>query len=420
MDAEDQARLVPLESAATVAAAAAAPPGTDLRRFYAFQVVNDFSFTASIWIIFLQGRGFSLAEIGLAESFFHLAPVTLEIPSGSFADVLGRKWSMMVGALLIAVSTALIFIADSLWVLLPAMYLNGAAYAFRSGAQQAFLFDSLAPGPGADRFTSLLGRLNALSYLAIAGTSALGGVLAERDFALPFGLAVGFALGAAWLAAGLREPERPRAERHGMGRTIVEALRIVRGDRRLLATLAFVAALWTVSTLVHLYGQAVLAERGLEPSRIGLVFGVTLFATAIGAALAGRLTPWRSFRFWTIAATLVVAGSGLLMGGGPLLFAVGGLIVTELFAGAFEPMVAQRVNDAIASAQRATIISVEGFLFSVTMIWAFPLFGWAAERWGWLPAYAGAAGVVLVLLALYLISGGMRSPAPRAVAADGG
>ncbi len=104
MDAEEQARHVPVESAATLAAAAAAPPGTDLRRFYAFQVINDFSFTASIWIIFLQGRGFSLAEIGLAESFFHLAPVTLELPSGSIADLLGRKWSMAMSALLIAVS----------------------------------------------------------------------------------------------------------------------------------------------------------------------------------------------------------------------------------------------------------------------------------------------------------------------------
>src|SRR5688500_15617283 len=118
MDAEEQARHVPAESAATLAAAAAAPPGTDLRRFYAFQVVNEFNFTAGIWIIFLQQRGFSLAEIGLAESFFHLAPVTLELPSGSLADVLGRKWSLTLGALLVAGSTALMFVADSMWVLL--------------------------------------------------------------------------------------------------------------------------------------------------------------------------------------------------------------------------------------------------------------------------------------------------------------
>ncbi len=411
MDAEEQARHVPAESAATIAAAAAAPPGTDLRRFYAFQAINDFSFTAGIWIIFLQSRGFSLAEIGLAESAFHLAPITLELPSGSFADVLGRKWSMAAGALLMAGSTALIFVADSLWLLLPALYLNGAAYAFRSGSQQAFLFDSLDE-PAGTRFTSLLGRLNSVSYVAIAATTAIGASLAERDYALPFGLAAGAGLAAAFLAASLREPQRPPA-RQGMRGTIAEALRIVRGDRQLLVLIVFAATLWTVSALVHLYAQAVLAERGLAPSQIGFVLGATLFTTAIGAWLSGRLASLRTFRFWTVAATGVIAGSGLLMGGAPILVALLGLIVAELFAGAFEPMIARRVNMAITSAQRATVLSVEGFLYSVTMIWAFPLFGWTAERYGWLPAYGVAGGVVAALLGVFLVLGGGRPMGPE-------
>ena len=408
MDAEEQARHVPAESAATLAAIAAAPPGADLRRFYAFQIINDFSFTAGIWIIFLQSRGFSLAEIGLAESAFHLAPVTLELPSGSFADILGRKWSMTVGALLIAGSTALMFVADSLWLLLPAMYLNGAAYAFRSGAQQAYLFDSLGGEPTGNRFTTLLGRLNAVAYVAIAATTAIGASLAERDYALPFGLAIGAGLAAAFLAAGLQEPARPREGRRGMGGTIVDALRIVRGNRQLLALITFAAALWTVSALIHLYAQAVLSERGLAPSQIGIVLSATLFTTAIGAWLAGRLTRLRPFRFWTVAATGAIAGSGLLLAGASLPFAVLGLVVAELFAGAFEPMTAQRVNDAITSRERATVLSVESFLYSVTMIWAFPLFGWTAERYGWLHAYGIAAGIVAALLVVFLLLGGSR------------
>ncbi len=413
MDAEQQARQVPAESAATLAAAAAAPPGANLRRFYAFQVVNDFSFTASIWIIFLQQRGFSLAEIGLAESFFHLAPVTLELPSGSLADTFGRKWSMVISALLIAVSTALMFVADSLWMLLPAMYLNGAAFAFRSGAQQAFLFDSLDTRSSGSRFTSLLGKLNAVAYLAIAATSALGATLAERDYALPFGLAVGFALAAVWLAAGLKEPPRPEASKRGMGGTIAEALRIVRGNRQLLALIVYAASLWTISALVYLYAQAVLSERGLSTSFIGVVLAATTLITAAGAWLAGRLAGARPFRFWVVAATGAIAGSGLLLAGAPLELAILGLLVAELFAGAFEPMIAQRVNDAITSAQRATVLSVESFLYSVTMIWAFPLFGVTAERWGWLPAYGVAAAAIAVLLVVYLIVG---KPAARRTA----
>ena len=45
VDAEQQIRQVPTESAATLAAAAA-PPGVDLRRFYVFQIVNEFNFVS--------------------------------------------------------------------------------------------------------------------------------------------------------------------------------------------------------------------------------------------------------------------------------------------------------------------------------------------------------------------------------------
>jgi hypothetical protein len=101
------------------------------------------------------------------------------------------------------------------------------------------------------------------------------------------------------------------------------------------------------------------------------------------------------------------------MGGAPIPVAILGLIVAELFAGAFEPMTAQRVNVAITSAQRATVLSVEGFLYSVTMIWAFPLFGWTAERYGWLPAYGIAGGLMVLLLGVFLALGGGRPMGPE-------
>jgi hypothetical protein len=98
-------------------------------------------------------------------------------------------------------------------------------------------------------------------------------------------------------------------------------------------------------------------------------------------------------------------GDGPAPGGAPILVVLLGLSVGELFAGAFEPMIAHRVNTAITSAQRATVLSVEGFLYSVTMIWAFPLFGGTAERYGWLPVDGVAGGVVVALLGVFVMLG---------------
>ncbi len=383
-------------------ASAAAGPASGLGRFYAYQIVAELYFTGGIWILYLQHRGFSLPEIGLAESVFHLAPVTLEMASGSIADVLGRKWSLVAGCLMATASAALMLRADSLAWLLPAMYLGGASYAFRSGATQAFLYDNLAATDGASRYAGLWGRLLSVSYLVIAATTWLGGFLADRSFALPYLLTIVAGLVAAALAAGLREPERERPAHRSLVRTVREALGIVRGNRALASLLAFGAGLATLLTLVGLYAQAVLSEQGLPPSQIGLIIGSTLLCTALGSWFSGRIGARIGFVRAIVAATIATFGAALGLGSGVLVLTVGLYLLAELVTGVFEPLLSERLNRGLPPAQRATILSIEGFMFSITMIWAFPLFGAAAGRFGWLPAYAGAGLVVLLLLAAWL------------------
>ena len=383
------------------------PPGSvpSLRRYYAYQFVSNVELTGGVWILYLQHRGLSLAEIGLAEACFHLAPITLELPSGSMADVLGRKWSLAAGALLVATSAALMLAVRSVWLALPAMFLAGASFAFRSGAQQAYLYDALAERQTTDRFSRVFGRLLSVSYLVIAAATWLGAVLADLDFAWPYALMIGVGLAGAWLAAGLREPARERPAHRSLVRTVAEALRIVRGRPGLATLLLFTATLWTLLTLIGLYAQAVLAELGLSTSRIGLVIGATLVCTAIGSWFAHRLTARGGFPAWTVGATAAIVGGGLGLGSGALALGVAAYLVAEFAAGLYEPLLAARVNAELAAPQRATILSVQGFLFSITMVWAFPLTGWVAQRAGWLAAYAGAGGVVLALLVAWLAQG---------------
>ena len=400
MDAEEQVRHVPAESAATIAAAAAAPPGTDLRRFYVFQTINDFSFTAGIWIIFLQSRGFSLAEIGLAESAFHLAPITLELPSGSFADVLGRKWSMTAGALLIAGSTALMFVADSLWLLLPALYLNGAAYAFRSGAQQAFLFDSLGDEPTGARFTHLwagsmrwpISRSRRRRRSERRSRSET--THCHSDWPSVRGWPPRF-----W--PRVSRSRRGVGRSPGMGGTI-EALRIVRGEAPDPDRLRRHA-------LDRFRARASLRTGGACRTRSGAIADrVCSWRDPVHdrarAWLSGRMASLRPFRFWTVAPPEPSRGRACSWGR-PISRCGAGTDRRRALCRSLraDDRAAREHGHHLRAAGDGSL--GRGFLYSVTMIWAFPLFGWTAERYGWLPAY-GVAGGVVALLGVFLVLGG--------------
>ncbi len=107
---------------------------------------------------------------------------------------------------------------------------------------------------------------------------------------------------------------------------------------------------------------------------------------------------------------MVLVAGGLGLGSEILALGIGLYFAAELAAGIYEPILMNRINAGATAAQRATIISVNGLLFSLTMIWAFPLGGWVAQRWSWLAMYSGAAAVVLLVLAVWLIVSARERP----------
>ncbi len=382
-------------------------PGHGIRRFYAFKLITEIQFTGGIWILYLKSQGLSLAEIGLSESAFHLAPVLLELPSGSFADLVGRRWSLAIGSFLIALSSLLLFFADTLPMAMLALFLNGASYSFRSGADQAYLFDSL--GDRQSSFGNILGKLMGASYILGAATIWLGASLSEISYSWPIGLTVASGLAGIWLAVGLAEnrqqteEQEDSANHRSVREHAREAVAALRARPDVVAVLLFSGGFWATATITFLYLQAAFSERGLSNGEIGLVLAGGLILTALGATVVGRVE--HRVRFSRQLSVLAVL-TGLGIAGtayGAIGIAIFAYLVANLTSGLLEPLMFAWFNRQLPSAQRATLISVESWLFSLTMIVAFPVAGWAAERQGWNQVYLICGLVMIGLTALLFI-----------------
>ncbi len=374
-----------------------------LNRFFAFQTLAEFSFTSGIWILYLRHRGFSLAEIGIAEAGFHLAPVLLEIPSGSFADLVGRRWSLAIGSLLVALSSILLWNAQSLPIAVLALFVSGANYSFRSGADQAYLYDALAIDEQGG-FARLFGRLLSAGYLIGGGAALLGAVLSEWSYAWPIGLNAATGLLGVALALGLPEAPRSRAhqDRRSFRRHIADVRLLLRAQPVVARMLMITALFWTTLTIAGLYTQAAFAERGLSNGQIGLVSGLTWVTTAAGTALGGRIggSFARQWPWLVIATGIGVALTGL----DAIAIAVVAFLAWQLVSGVIETRFSAWYHVRLPSAQRATVISIEGWLFSCLMIALFPAGGWFAGRFGWPALYlaCGVAGAATALAGFML------------------
>ena len=116
----------------------------------------------------LQEGHFSLWEIGVAESVFHMVSLTFEVPSGMAADLLGRRKTLVAGGVCMVLSNLLMAFAPDLFFICLAMALSALANDMFSGTASALTYDSLKQCGRTDDYLRVSANCSQLSMLATA------------------------------------------------------------------------------------------------------------------------------------------------------------------------------------------------------------------------------------------------------------
>ena len=82
-----------------------------LRRYYAVSLVYALAggFLAGVYPIFLRSRGLNQLEINSVLAVYFMVTFLTDVPTGAFADALGRRLSFVVGCVLRCAAFALYF-----------------------------------------------------------------------------------------------------------------------------------------------------------------------------------------------------------------------------------------------------------------------------------------------------------------------
>ncbi|MEU8044203.1 MFS transporter [Micromonospora echinofusca] len=132
-----------------------------------------------VMILLMQERGLSLSQIGLVVTAQGLIVLALELPTGGFADALGRKPVLVVAWVTCVISLVVFVVADSFWIFFLSWGLQGVYRALDSGPLESWYVDAtLAADPEAE-YERGLGYAGTVIGVAIgAGALLSGGLVA--------------------------------------------------------------------------------------------------------------------------------------------------------------------------------------------------------------------------------------------------
>lgn len=381
-----------------------------LRCIYTSDFFSGLRITDAVWVALLAARGFSLWEIGLAESVFHVVSLLCEVPSGMAADLLGRKKTLVSGGVCMVLQSLLMAFASDLFTICFAMGLNALAMTMFSGTSTALLYDSLKQEGCEEKYIQVSANGSQISMLA----NAVGSMASILNRFL--GYAGFYLLNAAFEGASalanmlLAEPivteSQASREKHALReqfrQLVRDSLHVLRTCPMAVKLIASSALISVPSYLTKMFLQQRLVELGWPTELLFLPLLLGGLACVAGTEI-GRRVRCRSMRRLYTACALLCGVGTLLVGAAP---AWGGILGMMLVQGVLEVYLlheSQKLNDAIPSDQRATLISVDGMAYSLLMIPASPLVGAVGDAFGQAGAGLALLGGVIVLSGVALL-----------------
>lgn len=377
---------------------------------YTADLFSGLRITDAVWVALLAARGFSLWEIGLAESVFHVVSLLCEVPSGMAADLLGRKKTLVSGGVCMVLQSLLMAFASDLFTICFAMGLNALAMTMFSGTSTALLYDSLKQEGCEERYIQVSANGSQISMLA----NAIGSMASILNHFL--GYAGFYLLNAAFEGASalanmlLAEPivteSQASREKHALPeqfrQLVRDSLHVLHTCPMAVKLIASSALISVPSYLTKMFLQQRLVELGWPTELLFLPLLLGGLACVAGTEI-GRRVRCRSMRRLYTACALLCGVGTLLVGTAP---AWGGILGMMLVQGVLEVYLlheSQKLNDAIPSDQRATLISVDGMAYSLLMIPASPLVGAVGDAFGQAGAGLALLGGVIVLSGVALL-----------------
>lgn len=384
----------------------------DLRTFYLFRLLATSYLWVPVFYFFMTSRGLDFEEIMMLAAVYSGVVILVEVPTGALADRIGRRESMMAGALAMVVSCIVAYFAHSFMAFVIAELFAAISMSLCSGADSAYLYDLLQADGRAHEYARLEGKASAWHLAGNAGAFLVGGILGEFDLGLPYLATVGTAGLAFFVAFGLKgedhlvrarvAPRPVRAELRSYMTLMRGALRDVLGSKRLIWIIFYCGVVFVLLRATHYLYQPYLKGLGFGIAETGMVFaGVYVVASIVAHNVDSlRRIVGEASLVWALLAALAVSFVLLNQFAGQ--WALCMLAIQAAAKGLFSPLVKPIINRQIqSSARRATILSIESIARRISTGVFLPVIGFYGVSTAiYMCGVLGLCGMALLALML--------------------
>ncbi|TSC69061.1 MAG: major facilitator superfamily MFS1 [Parcubacteria group bacterium Gr01-1014_56] len=369
--------------------------------YYAFNFLIGFYLANGTTVLFEQRLGLSYSQIFTLDAVYMLMFILFEIPSGAIADLVGRKKTILAGIALLCLGALATGNAHTFFQLFLTFFIWAFGFSLISGSSEAMLYDTLHDEK---LYHRVFGRAWSFSIIGMALSGVVGPLLFEQYFRLPYLLsAIPFA---AALVAMLFFKEsiiyKKRFSFNNHWHQMKEGTRLAFSNRFVLWSMAALSLVFAVGYTFTSAYQPYLIIVGFSVAQFSFILPIMFTMEAVGGGWSQKLTTFFGERaaFWF--SFLLIGLSLLVLGVYASKTVASVLFLYSFLQGFLRPLVSTYANRYIDSNFRATIVSVQGMVSTITASAILFSFGFLTDRIG-VVALTTLIGVMVLVAGIILL-----------------
>lgn len=371
---------------------------SNIWKFYLFKIFSSLEFTIAIFVLFLLSNNLNMTQVMILESIFTIIIFFAEIPSGGFADRFGRRTSLVIAQLLGAISWFIFGLGSTFAIFLIAQVLCGLLWAFKSGSDEAFLYDTLKALKKEKSFSKIYGKVNSFEMFTFGSLAFLSSILSYYlGFRALFFITGGFMFIAAIIAITFKEPPISKhLQEKNYFKHLGEAIHFSFTHNWVRTLIIYSGSFAAVSHLVYFIIQPYY-DRGSLRLLLGLGMMIYFFAASIGSLCSHYFIEKINEKKLLILMLVfsIISFIGMYLVNVYLSFVF--LFVISFVSGVRGIASSKFLNKHIESHHRATVISVNSMMKSIVYAILAPLLGWAVD------IYTPVAAFLMMGIGLFIL-----------------
>ena len=358
-------------------------------KMYAIYSLFYMHFVAAVLVpFFTEWGGISLSQVLLLNSWYMFCVFLFEIPTGTVADFFGRKISMFLGSTVCILAVVVYVSYPNFYVFLAGETIWALAFTLKSGANEAFIYDSLKIIGQEERSKIVYSRMESSKMAGILIGALLGSVLAKYgglrmpliSMIVPLGLSAGFIATLKEPPAGKKVTKAPYSQILKEGIDFFarnRILKILTFDMVMIGSFAFLI-IWAY--------QMLLTAAGISIIYFGMVHAAMCLAQIVVMQSFNRFEKYLGRKRRLLVVTALIAGIGfvslgLLNSAWAIVWVV---VVTAGFGLSRTPLYISYMNKFIPSDKRATVLSVASMARNIGIglanLSAAAMVGWSVKH----------------------------------------